>query len=152
MTCYQGSQRPATRQQKLSFSQSSRLSSPPLPPGRDPAPRINENQRQATPEVNEYNSNAEILSYLREMKLEVRTDLANLNLKLGDMSQSINNLQKENEMLRNENKHLWGEISSLKTKVDSLEGHSKRNNLKFHGIEGAWMNLGILRNRKLRKI
>ncbi|KAH3791482.1 hypothetical protein DPMN_144968 [Dreissena polymorpha] len=41
------SQRPATRQQKLSFSQSSqssRLSSPPPPPGRDPAPRSNENQ------------------------------------------------------------------------------------------------------------
>ncbi|KAH3824066.1 hypothetical protein DPMN_125894 [Dreissena polymorpha] len=36
-------QRPAMRQQKLSFPQ---LTSP--PPGRDPAPRSNENQRQAT--------------------------------------------------------------------------------------------------------
>ena len=29
------------------------------------------------------------------------------------------------------------EVSTLTTKIDNLEGHSRRNNLRIHGIEGT---------------
>ncbi|KAH3781759.1 hypothetical protein DPMN_159663 [Dreissena polymorpha] len=63
------------------------------PSGKDPAPKCNGNQWQAPEEVNKPNSYKQILIYLRVMKLEVRTDLANLHLKFNRMSQSINSLR-----------------------------------------------------------
>jgi len=44
------------------------------------------------------------------------------------------NTQSENESLEKENQEMKKQMHSLCSKIDSLEGHSRRNNLRFLGI------------------
>ncbi|KAH3797531.1 hypothetical protein DPMN_151112 [Dreissena polymorpha] len=46
-------------------------------------------------------------------------------------------LKSENESLKKENQEMKKQIHSLCSKIDSLEGHSRRNNLRYLGISGT---------------
>ena len=82
------------------------------------------------------------MTFLRDMKTEMRSDLATLNNKIDDMNRSVCDLKSENECLRQENQDMRRQIDKLSAKVDNIEGQSRRNNLKFYGIQGrigeAW--------------
>jgi FtsZ-binding cell division protein ZapB len=71
------------------------------------------------------------------MKAEVRADLSTINSKVDDISNTVNLLKTENESLKQENQEMKKQIHSLCSKIDSLEGHSRRNNLRFLGIPGT---------------
>ena len=127
--------RQTARQRQLSFAQVA--ASPP----RDPSPRAR---------AIDSTGNADVLAYLHDMKSEVRKDLSCINGKIDDVNISLNKLKQENEELKTENKMLWREIGSIKTKVDRLEGHSRRNNLKFNGVEGAHDEKWSVTEQKVR--
>ncbi|WAR29874.1 hypothetical protein MAR_003442, partial [Mya arenaria] len=78
----------------------------------------------------------EEVKIVKDMKAEVSTDLAAINSKVDDIHNSVNILKAENESLRQENLEIKQEFGKLVSKVDSLEGHSRRNNLRFYGIQG----------------
>ena len=77
------------------------------------------------------------MCFLREMKAEVRSDLSTINSKVDDISNTVNMLKSENESLKKENQEMKKQMHSLCSKIDSLEGHSRRNNLRFLGISGT---------------
>lgn len=119
-----------TKQRQLTLAQATAATSP------DPRKLRSQAQRLPTNQV-ENGAGADVLEYLREMRLEVRNDLASIDNKLSDVNSSLNDLKAENEQLRSENKELWQEIKSLNGKMDKLEGQSRRNNLRFSGIKGS---------------
>ena len=81
-------------------------------------------------------SDSEVMCFLREMKSEMKSDLSNINSKIDDINNTVSTLKHENEILRQENDYIKNELSSLSIKLDRIEGHSRRNNLRFNGIEG----------------
>ena len=92
---------------------------------------------------NQQNTHEEMFDFLRNMKREltgqteyVRKDLACMNQKIDSITESINDLKSENVILKQTNIELKSEILTLSTKIDNLEAHSRRNNLRFNGIEG----------------
>ncbi|KAH3784664.1 hypothetical protein DPMN_162627 [Dreissena polymorpha] len=118
--------RPATRQRQLSFAQAVA----------SPFPVANSRGRQdRTSDITGYSN---ILAYLQDMRSEIRQYLASINVKIDDVNTTLNNLKHENEQLKSENKMLWNEISSMKSKMDKLESQSRRNNLRFNGINGTF--------------
>lgn len=86
------SQRSATQQRQLSLSQAA--SSPPLPPPQ---------QKQGTKGRRQCDD-SEVMQFLRELKVEMKSDLSSINNKIDMMSTSINNLRQENAELKAENK------------------------------------------------
>ncbi|WAR21343.1 PTPRT-like protein, partial [Mya arenaria] len=92
--------------------------------------------QEATKRATRGSKDSEVMAFLRDMKAEVRTDLAAINSKVDDIHNSVNILKAENESLRQENLEIKQELGKLVSKVDSLEGHSRRNNLRFYGIQG----------------
>ena len=80
---------------------------------------------------------ADILEYLRDMRSEVRNDFSSINNKIDKINVCVNELKAENQSLNDENKLLWTEMGSMKLKMDILEGHSRRNNLRILGIDGS---------------
>ena len=123
-----GSER-TTRQQKLSFSQAAK--SPPIL--QDFGARA-KTQRQVP--RNDNASNADLLDYLKDFKMEIRNDFSSLNTKIDEINSTVADLKIENEQLKSENVSLWKEIDNLKYKTDNCEAQMKRNNLKFNGIQG----------------
>ena len=116
------------RQQKqrlLSFAEVSAAETPPPPPS----------QSTTRARANKAND-SEVMAFLREMKSEMKTDLSSINSKMEDISNTVNVLKSENELLRQENISIKQELSSMSVKLDKLEGHSRRNNLRFLGIKG----------------
>ena len=77
------------------------------------------------------------MTFLRDMRSEFSSNLESINSKIDGITSSIDSLQIENEALRQENTQIKAKLYRLYSKVDSLEGHSRRNNLKFHGISGT---------------
>jgi len=125
----------AAKQRTLSFAEV--VSSPPSTSAPNPS-LSQEPPRRASSRANK---DSEVMAFLRDMKTEMRSDLATLNNKI-DMNRSVCDLKSENECLRQENQDMRGQIDKLSAKVDNIEGQSRRNNLKFHGIQGpigeAW--------------
>ena len=80
---------------------------------------------------------ADVLEYLRDMRSEVRNDFSSINNKIDKINVCVNELKAENQSLNDENKLLWTEMGSMKLKMDILEGHSRRNNLRILGIDGS---------------
>lgn len=78
----------------------------------------------------------EVMTFLRDMKTEVRADLAAINNKVDDTNNTVNMLKAENESLKQENKDIKYQLNKLVSKIDTLEGHSRRNNLRLYGIAG----------------
>ena len=82
-------------------------------------------------------SEPDIMAFLQDM----RSDFNNANLDtlsntIDGISSSVNELKMENELLREENIKMKEKLDRLYNKVDKLEGHSRRNNLKFRVISG----------------
>ena len=90
------------------------------------------------------------MSVLREMKSEMRADLAALNTKMDDINQAVSALKCENETLRQENSEMRQQISKLSVKIDNIEGQSRRNNLRFYGIQGHSSELWQETENKIR--
>ena len=66
----------------------------------------------------------------------VRKDLSVMNTKMDLITERIDNLKAENELLKQSNRELKSEIGTLYSNIDSLDSHSRRNNLRFIGIDG----------------
>jgi len=89
-------------------------------------------------------SHDEMFEFLRNMKKDlagqnerVVKDLASMNTKIDSLADSINDLKTENELLKQSNSELKTEVTTLASKIDTLEAHSRRNNLRFNGIDGT---------------
>ena len=92
----------------------------------------------------EVESQESMFNFLRQMKDDlakqnnsVSKDISEVNRKIDSISDSVNCLRTENDKLRAENKTLRDEMASMKSQLDKLEGHSRRNNVRIHGIEGT---------------
>ena len=122
--------RPVTRQSTLeSFSMDRRTSidqprSPLLGGGREP-------------------HQSELFAFLAQMKTDlsiqnkdVMTEVKNINTKIDNLAESVQDLKTENEQLKQSNADLQSQLSSVASKLDYLEGQSRRNNLRFNGIHG----------------
>ena len=90
-----------------------------------------------------FNDQEEMFSFLRRMKSkllgqneQVRKDLSVMNKKMDLITERIDNLKAENELLKQSNRELKSEIGTLYSKIDFLESQSRRNNLRFIGIDG----------------
>ena len=116
----------STRQRTLSFSQAA--SAPPTD--------RRSSHGHAEPQ-------SEIMAFLNSMKIDmdaqnkqVRSDLTSLSSKIDNVNDSIQELKSENENLKLENEVMRKQVSALTDKIDNLEGHSRRNNPRIHGISG----------------
>ncbi|MEW8547768.1 MAG: hypothetical protein AB2693_30030 [Candidatus Thiodiazotropha sp.] len=67
----------------------------------------------------------------------IHEKLSDLNTKVDNISQTCRDLQTENANLSAQNLDLKKKVDSLESRIDSIEGHSRRNNLIFHGIQGS---------------
>lgn len=79
---------------------------------------------------------SEVMAFLREMKADMKADLGDINNKITNINQTLNDLKIENESLKRENTEMRQELEMLGSKLDKIEGHSRRNNLRFLGIAG----------------
>ena len=112
------------KQKTLTFADA--VSSPTLTPPQ---------QRQRRNDGNKTVQDNEIMSFLREMKGEMKDDMKSLNNKMDNIETTINNLRAENEQLKKENSEIKDEINKLSSKLDTLESYSRRNNLRIYGLE-----------------
>lgn len=136
----------ATRQATLSFGDDTVPSTDkrtPVTPsnsstGKQPTPRVQtlsksqENKRHQKADA----SDNEIMKFLQGMKTEFKEDMSIINSKIDNICTSVNNLQYEHEALRREHAEMRETVDHLYSKIDILEGHSRRNNLRFSGIQG----------------
>ena len=81
--------------------------------------------------------------------LEIRRDIKNMDGKFDKLEQSMSTLQAENFALKEKNKELFSKVGALTQSIEDvrkvakeseirserLEAQSRRDNLKFHGIE-----------------
>ena len=65
-------------------------------------------------------------------------EVKSINTKIDDLTQREKDLKSENEELKESNKSLQTQLSSVVTKLDYLEGQSRRNNLHFNGLHGKF--------------
>jgi len=82
-------------------------------------------------------SNAELMSFMIDMKADMKSDLDQINGKVQDIFCTVNDLKTENRKLKEQNDTLKHDVANLTSKLDRLEGHSRRNNLRFNGIPGS---------------
>ena len=144
------SQKPQTRQRQLSFAQVT--ASPPVLPVQQspvltPKPRY---QRQPAAKGRGHTgahtdqtgssqtecTSQDIMKCLQDMRSEMRVNFLSINSKVDEINAVINDLQIKNEELKQENIKLNAEMSKLTSKIDNLEGHSRRNNVRITGIDG----------------
>lgn len=77
--------------------------------------------------------NEDVLSFLREMKIEMRTNFLSINTKIDDIIRAVDTLKAENQSLKRENAEMKDMLKSLMSKTNRFECHSRRNNLRFFG-------------------
>ena len=87
----------------------------------------------------------ELFSFLSQMKSDlsaqnqsVMTEVRNINTKIDSLSQSVQDLKTENENLKKSNANLQTQLNSVSSKLDYMEGQSRRNNLRFNGLQGRF--------------
>ena len=133
-----GSEKPSeprtrTRQQTLSFTggADSRLSSGPGRLSRSP----------------DGGSQRELFSFLAQMKSDLSTQMTTqnqgvmkevgaINRKIDGLTQKVNDLQSENQTLKHENANMQKQLNSVISKLDYIEGQSRRNNVRITGLHG----------------
>ena len=88
---------------------------------------------------------SELFTFLAQMKTDlsiqnknVMTEVKNINTKIDNLAQSVQDLKTENEELKQSNAELQTQLSSVASKLDYLEGQSRRSNLRFNGIHGRF--------------
>ena len=118
--------RPTRPQRQKTFSFAESLASPSSSLSNSPTAS---NRKQTNVQREQDN---EIMSFLRELKDEVKADLKTLNDKMGGVESSISALREENEKLRIENREIKDELSKLYTKMDTL--------FKDRGHRGIFVN------------
>lgn len=127
------SDRVATRQSTISFSADRRASVEPM---RGPVGSL-------FPERTHDRSQSELFTFLTQMKEDLSTqnkcvmnEVKSINTKIDDLTERVKNLKTENEKLKKSNNSLKTQLSLVATKLDYLEGQSRRNNLRFNGLHG----------------
>ena len=78
------------------------------------------------------------MTFLQHMKTELKSDLLSLNVKMDELSGSVQELKQENEALKRENSEIKSELRRMSERMDKLEGHSRRNNLRIVGVKGRY--------------
>ena len=141
------SDRVTTRQSTLSFSADRRASVEPTGP---PVGSPFSGGVQERPQ-------SELFTFLTQMKKDllsqntrVMNEVKSINTKLDDLTQRVKDLKSENEELKESNKSLQTQLSSVVTKLDYLEGQSRRNNLRFNGLHGKFDEEWEVTEQKVR--
>ena len=81
---------------------------------------------------------------------DIYSKLTTLTNQCEDISKTCKDLQRENSVLSAQNAELQNKVGALEAKIDAMEGHSRRNNLVFHGIEGRKNEKWDETERKIR--
>ena len=68
----------------------------------------------------------------------VLSEVKNIKTKIDNLAQSVQDLKTENEELKQSNAELQTQLSLVSSKLDYLEGQSRRNNFRFNGLHGRF--------------
>ena len=105
-----------------------------------------------------YDNNDDLFRLMHEMKSDMNKQhcyvsdrLENVTCKIDNMATVVNELKSENIALKQETMYLKTEVEMLRGKIDVLESHSRRNNLRFHGIEGSFNESWDVTENKIRQ-
>ncbi|KAH3797723.1 hypothetical protein DPMN_151309 [Dreissena polymorpha] len=103
---------------------------------------LQQNHRQQ--DQSKSNNESDMFAFLRNMKIDIGNqnerlinNIEGINSKIDQLFTSVNNLKHDNERLRQDNEHLREEMHFMKQKLDRIENQSRRNNLRFNGINGS---------------
>ena len=66
----------------------------------------------------------------------VMKEVGTINRKIDGLSEQVNGLQTENDMLKSGNAKMPKQLSSVVPKLDYIEGQSRRNNVRITGLHG----------------
>ena len=80
---------------------------------------------------------SEVMDFLKEIREEMKNQFSTVNSTINSLKKSVEDLKFENSELRQENESIKSELANLNLKLDKLESHSRRNNLRFMGIKGS---------------
>ena len=92
-------------------------------------------------------SQRELFSFLAQMKNDLSTqrttqnqgvmkEVGAVNRKIDGLTKKVNDLQSENQTLKHENANMQKQLNSVISKLDYIEGQSRRNNLRINGLHG----------------
>ena len=92
-------------------------------------------------------SQSELFSFLTHMKNDLSTqmttqnhdvmrEVGTINRKIDGLTKKVNDLQSENETLKRENSKMQKQLNSVISKLDYIEGQSRRNNVRITGLHG----------------
>lgn len=93
-------------------------------------------------------SQRELFSFLAQMKNDLSTqmttqnqgimkEVGNINRKIDGLTKTVNDLQSENQTLKRENANMQKQLNSVISKLDYIEGQSRRNNVRITGLHGC---------------
>ena len=68
----------------------------------------------------------------------VMTEVKAINTKIDNLTQRVQDLKTENEELKKSNINMQTQLNLVSSKLDYLEGQSRRNNLRFNGLHGRF--------------
>ena len=79
-------------------------------------------------------NNADDFGEIKQMIESLSKKMDDVNNKLDGLSNDINGLKQNQQEIKNKQDEHTERLEGLEWKMEQLEGHSKRNNLIFHGI------------------
>ena len=67
---------------------------------------------------------------------DIMKEVGTINRKIDSLTKQVNDLQTENDMLKSENAKMQKQLFSVASKLDYIEGQSRRNNVRITGLHG----------------
>ena len=105
----------------------------------------------------DFSNYSEMFTFLRNMKIDLDkqnerlvTEIGGINTKIDSIFSTISELKQDNDRLSSDNLLLREEVSQMKNKLDQIENQSRRNNLRFNGIDGSINENWDVSERKVR--
>ena len=68
---------------------------------------------------------------------DVMKEVGTVNRKIDGLTKQVHDLQTENDVLKSENAKMQKQLSSMVSKLDYIEGQSRRNNVRITGLTVA---------------
>ena len=66
----------------------------------------------------------------------VMKEVGAVNRKIDGLTKKVNNLQSENQTLKHKNANMRKQFNSVTSKLDYIEGQSRRYNVRINGLHG----------------